>query len=120
MPATASHFYLGADLGGSSLKIALTDSEGSIITQKIAPIEAKDGRGLVSQIVDGLSTTMTGIEVARLGGIGIGLPGLINRLTNRVEILPFFPDATEYDIVGELNRALPPVPIVVDNDANVA
>ena len=46
--------YVGADLGGNALKVALVDSEGSIVAQNSVATEAKDGRTLIEHVVGGL------------------------------------------------------------------
>ncbi|HZS43985.1 MAG TPA: ROK family protein [Blastocatellia bacterium] len=112
--------YVGADLGGSKLKVALVDSEGSIVAHNSTPTEAKDGPTLIEHIVGGLKQMMASAGAGQVKAIGVGLPGLINRQTNKVEILPNLPDAAEYDITGEIIKRLAPLPVVFDNDANMA
>src|SRR5215467_5436292 len=112
--------YVGADLGGSKLKVALVDSEGSIVAQNITPTEAKDGPALIDHIVNGIKQVMSAAGGRPVKAIGVGLPGLINRQTKKVEILPNLQDAAEYDITGETIKRVAPLPVIFDNDANMA
>jgi len=55
----------------------------------------------------------------RVGGVGIGIPGLVNRKTNRIEIMPNLPALFQIDITAELSRETK-LPVILDNDANAA
>jgi glucokinase len=56
---------------------------------------------------------------SRAAGVGVGIPGLVNRKTNRIEIMPNLPEIADLDITDELTRAAG-LPVILDNDANAA
>jgi len=60
-----------------------------------------------------------GPEFGEYRALGIAVPGLINRRTNRVEFSAEFPEHSRMDIVGEMAEAAH-VQCVIENDANAA
>ena len=54
-----------------------------------------------------------------VAAVGIGLPGLIDHHTQQVKVLPNLPDVSAIDVRNELLGAIG-LPIIFDNDANVA
>jgi len=74
--------YIGCDLGGTNVRAAIVDVEnGSIIHQMSIPTLARDGpealmkrmAGLFLQIVE-----WAGMKKEDVGGVGIGVPGLLD------------------------------------------
>jgi len=117
---TSDTLYVGADLGGNKLKVALVDSEGCIVAQNNVATEVKDAPGLIDHITSSIQATIQNVKEGRVAAVGIGLPGLINRNQNKIEIFPKVQDVTDYDVIGEIQRRLAPVPVIFDNDANMA
>jgi glucokinase len=117
---TSDTLYVGADLGGNKLKVALVDSEGSIVAQNHVASEVKDAPGLIDHISSSIQALTKNVKEGRVAAVGIGLPGLINRNQNKIEIFPKLQDVTEYDVIGEIQRRLAPLTVIFDNDANMA
>src|SRR5437016_11128535 len=84
--------YVGADLGGNELKVALVDSEGCIVAQNNVATEVKDAPGLIDHITSSIQSSIKNLTAGRVAAIGIGLPGLINRNQNKIEIFPKLQD----------------------------
>lgn len=113
-------FYIGLDLSATTIKSAITNGVGEIheITQQ--PIRNDPG-AIVSAALEAVNRLRAraqerGWEIAALG---VGVPGLVNPATHRVEVAPNLPALAEMDLYDELVRATG-LPVVFDNDANVA
>jgi len=117
---TSDTLYVGADLGGNKLKVALVDSEGVIVTQNNVATEVKDATGLIDHIASSIQAAIENVREGSVAAVGIGLPGLINRNQNKIEIFPKLHDINDYDVIGEIQRRLSPIPVIFDNDANMA
>ncbi|HLG15157.1 MAG TPA: ROK family protein [Blastocatellia bacterium] len=112
--------FIGIDLGGSMLKGALVTSAGELLRDIRVGTPPENPAQFVSQIVDAVRDLRSDNAAgARVAGIGVGVPGLVNRKTNRIEIMPSLPALAEIDITGELADATG-LPVVIDNDANAA
>ncbi len=118
--AGAGH-VLVADLGATSIDVAVTDLDGRILGHHDEParIEAGPERGLdrVDELFDLLIRTTQGIP-GPLWGIGIAVPGPVEFQTGRPISPPIMPGWDGYPIrdrFAERYRA----PVWVDNDVNV-
>jgi glucokinase len=87
--------YIGCDLGGTNLRTAIVDVEnGSLIHQMSMPTLARDGPeallrrmgGLFLQIID-----RAGLKKEDIGGIGIGVPGVLDLEKGETLFLPNLP-----------------------------
>lgn len=71
--------YVGVDLGGTNLQAAVIDTEsGSILCQSRSPTYAQEGQEAVIQRMTQLIREViakSGIPIAELAGVGIGVPG---------------------------------------------
>ncbi len=74
--------YIGCDLGGTNLRAALVDVEtGEVLFQQSVPTLAREGHDAVMQRMAGLFLNMieaAGLEPGDVGGIGIGVPGVLD------------------------------------------
>ena len=117
---TNGSVFIGIDLGGSTLKGALISSTGEIIEETRIEAEQRGADALFSQIVEAaLSLRDHKKAGGQIGGIGVGIPGLVNRKTNRIEVMPNLPALSQMDIITELSRKTE-LPVILDNDANAA
>jgi glucokinase len=112
--------FIGIDLGGTSLKGALVSSSGEVLQGIRVDSEQESSEGLLNQIVKAVKTLREDrVSGDRVAGVGIGIPGLVNRKTNRIEVMPNLPALTQIDVIGELQRETG-LPVALDNDANCA
>lgn len=111
--------YIGLDLGGTTLKAGLVGAKGELIHETRVESEHEQPERLWEQMV-GLVRKLRGREPrSRIGGIGIGVPGLVNQETGRIEVLTNLPELSEIDIIGQMHHETG-LPVVLDNDANAA
>jgi glucokinase len=111
---------IGVDLGGTAVKVGLVDSEDQLLSSVQLDTEAADGPDhVIARIVDGIRRLDPPVE--DLSGIGIGAPGSVNLERTTVTTPPNFPGWSEVDLSRNIrDRIGPGLPVIVDNDANVA
>ena len=114
-------YYVGIDLGGTNIKAGLVDEQGQIIEKASVPTLVERGHEAVIEDMAKLSLQViekAGKTLDDVGGVGIGLPGVLDPRTGRV---PFCTNLGWHDVpVIELMRKVIDKPIYVDNDATVA
>ncbi len=117
---TSESVFIGLDLGGTALKGALITRAGEIIQETRFEAEQNGPDALFGQVVQAaLSLRDNNNAGGGVGGIGVGIPGLVNRNTNRIEVMPNQPALSQIDITTELSRETG-LPVILDNDANAA
>lgn len=84
--------YCGVDLGGTSAKLVLGDASGRIMTEAAFPT-MNDGAPdkVLPAIVDTARQMMKTEGVARLTGLGMGVPGLVDVDSGTTRFLPNLP-----------------------------
>ena len=114
-------YLLVADLGATSVDVALTTLDGRILGHRDEParIEAGPDAGLgrVEELFDQLVAT-TPFVPRRLWGIGIAVPGPVEFATGRPISPPIMPGWDGYPIRERFAARLG-APVWVDNDVNV-
>jgi glucokinase len=111
---------LGIDLGGTTIKAGVVSSEGSIIYQNKVPTCAERGPAtVVKQIEIAVNDAMRNAGEAKITGLGIGSPGVVDD-DGVVKAPPNFVDWDEVPLKAELTKLFPALPVCVENDANAA
>ncbi len=113
-------YGFGIDLGGTTVKIAYFDQEGTMLDKWEIPTVTENGG---SQILPDIAASVKdyigghGIDPASILGLGIGVPGPVNAkgVVNKCVNLGW----GVFNIAGELSR-LTGFPVKAGNDANVA
>jgi glucokinase len=112
--------YIGCDLGGTNLRTAIVDVEnGSLIHQMNMPTLARDGPealmkrmgGLFLQIID-----RAGLKKDDIGGIGIGVPGVLDLEKGETLFLPNLPGTWPHVPLAATITNLTGLPTVLLND----
>ena len=112
--------FIGIDLGGTTLKGALVSPTGEIIHEIKIESEQQSPDALFSQVAQAALALRDDKRArGKVAAIGIGIPGLVNRKTNRIEVMPNLPTLSEIDITAEISRETA-LPVILDNDANAA
>ena len=118
--ADAGH-VLVADLGATSIDVAITSLDGRILGHHDEPARIEDGPeaclGRVDDLFDALRRTTKAIP-GRLWGIGIGVPGPVEFETGRPISPPIMPGWDGYPIRDRFGTRYG-APVWVDNDVNV-
>ena len=87
--------YIGCDLGGTNLRAAIVDVEnGAVLHQMSIPTLARDGHEAVIQRMADLFLELirsAGMSQEEIGGIGIGVPGVLDMDKGETLFLPNLP-----------------------------
>ena len=114
------HYGYGIDLGGTTVKIAFFDENGTMLSKWEIPTDTSDsGKNILPDIAASVSAhrQAQGLTREQLIGIGIGVPGPVNDrgVVNRCVNLGW----GVTDIANTLGD-LTGLPVTAGNDANVA
>jgi glucokinase-like ROK family protein len=118
--ADAGH-VLVADLGATSIDVAMTRLDGRILAHHGEPADIADGPEALLERVEEL---FAGLRVGarrppgRLWGLGIGVPGPVEFRTGRPTSPPIMPGWDGYPVRERLASRYD-APVWVDNDVNV-
>jgi len=104
--------YIGIDLSGPQVRAALVNSNGKIIQRLEAQVSPEN---MVEQLA--IIARDLGAASGQIGAIGIAIPGLINRQTDRIVSSPNLPSNIREDLHSELTRAIG-LRVEIENDAN--
>ncbi|MCR8963931.1 ROK family glucokinase [Brevibacillus halotolerans] len=112
---------VGVDIGGTTIKIALLDPNGEIITKTQIPTPVSEGEdAIIGQMTNTIDQLMAeqGFTKEEAYGIGIGVPGPVDTDTG------FVYEAVNLGIkdtaLKAKTEALTGLPTYVENDANAA
>jgi len=117
-----SDSVLGVDLGGTNIKVGIISPEGQVLQRHSVPTEAERGpQAVAARICQAARECMqqAGAQLSSLSGIGIGSPGMINLQEGLVEFSPNLPGWRDIPL-KQMIEADTGLPVVLDNDANVA
>jgi len=114
-------FAIGVDLGGTNLRIAAVNANGGVLERVSTDAEVTRGRDYV---LDEMCKNVRAMAVkfggaGRAAGIGIGVPGIIDRQTGMVHESPNLPGWRDYPVRDEIERRLG-TKVILENDANAA
>jgi glucokinase len=115
---------IGIDLGGTKLLGILVDERGSPLARRERPTCACDGPDVLVGSIAALARELA--EEARAAGrpprgVGVGAPGPLDPRTGVVYAMPNLgEDYVRFPLRERLTRALPELPVAVENDANAA
>src|SRR4051794_2543258 len=113
--------WLGIDVGGTNVVMALGDRNGNVFAKKRIPTLAADGAARVlKRIIDAVEAMLaeTGTPISRLGGIGLGVPGLVDAKRGVVRLAVNL--NWRQVAVSEVFHRHFGVPVHVDNDVRAA
>jgi glucokinase len=111
---------LGIDLGGTKLRVALTDLEGHMIARRDVPTEpAKGPEQVLNKIVAMVGDLTRNGEMERVLGVGLAAPGPLDLNTGVLIVAANMPGWHNVPHQKELSGRLQK-PVYIDNDANAA
>ena len=105
----------GVDIGGTKLLAVAADGQGKVVAERRQP--TAEGPDAVLAATAAVVADLLAAEPG-IAAVGVGLPGLVD-LEGAVHYAPNLPGFVGVDARGRL-AATCAVPVVVDNDANVA
>jgi glucokinase len=106
--------FIGINLSGSQIRAALVHEDGRVIERRSADVSSENIVPQLATIVDDLRPAL-----GTLVAIGVALPGLVNRQTDRVVDSRNLPLAMVDNLQPGLSRATG-LRVELENDANAA
>ena len=125
-PLPEGSWVAAVDMGASNLRFARADTRGRIRLGMAERVRPEAGpAGVIAQIKKGIHnlnrsrSPVGGTTTPNLAAIGVGVPSAVDPRTGRVSWANNLPGWREIDVRGALESEFA-VPVVVDNDANMA
>ncbi len=115
-------YLVGADMGATSLDLAIADFSGAVLDRSTGPIDVRDGpEPVLGELTHLLQARLKalGIPVEKTLAVGIGVPGPIDFEAGTLISPPIMPGWDGYPIRDFLWRVFPNAAVIVDNDVNV-
>lgn len=115
-------FYAGIDLGGTKILTFLGNEERQILSKVKTSTEAAKGvDSVIEKMIKTVETAcnQAGISIADLSGLGIGVPGPVNKITGLVYDCPNLKDWKDIEVKKIFSEKLE-IPVNVENDARAA
>ena len=117
----AARVTLGADLGATHARLAVTDLAGKVLAYANADLDIALGpEPVLDWVVERGHKLLdeAGRGEADLLGVGLGLPGPVEHPTGRAVNPPIMPGWDGFDVPDYVRRRWD-VPVLVDNDVNI-
>ena len=105
--------FIGINVSGDNVRAALVDEHGSILDSRLDGV-SKELVPQLAGLVEGLRS-----KSRNVAAIGVAIPGLVNRQTDRVVAPRDLPSKLVENLHGELMRATG-LRVELENDANAA
>src|SRR5262249_26465925 len=114
-PMSDEETFVGLDVG-RMIRGALVTSEGRVLSEHRIVSEITDRRVFIDQLASVINQLSQG---SGANAAGVGWAGMVNYSQQRVAANTNLLDVSPFDLRAELERSTG-LPIVLDNDANVA
>jgi glucokinase len=112
--------YIGCDLGGTNLRAAIVDVEtGRVLQQKSITTQARKGQDAVMKRMAELFLQLiqtSGMQKDEIGGIGIGVPGVLDLEKGEVLFLPNLAGTWPHVPLSDTINQLTGLPTTLLND----
>jgi glucokinase len=115
-----SGFFVGADIGGTNVKVGLVDRHGSLVGASHIDTRSDEGPERVierSLSLAGDLLSETGASWRKVEGVGVACAGLVRVSTGVLVTAPNLPDWEDVPLAGILGAATD-VDAYLDNDVN--
>lgn len=117
-----SAYTVGLDIGGTKILGALLDPAGEVVAT-VRRSTVHGATGLVTGAAQAVRDVVAsgGLELSSIGGVGLGIPGIVDHASGTVKhAVNLGVHDDELQLADLLAAALDGVPVVVENDLNVA
>lgn len=118
-----SPFFVGVDVGGTTIKIGLIDDEGRSIQATSFPTADHLGPAnaierIHAKVIEMLDAS--GLKPGDVAAVGLGTPGTLDLTTGMILEPPNLPGWRNYPIRDELQKAFDGIQVSYANDASAA
>ncbi|HLG18404.1 MAG TPA: ROK family protein [Bdellovibrionota bacterium] len=109
---------LAIDIGGTNLRVAMVSRNGTILGQRSEPTpRGRAEKAILAQIIR-LTRNLFSIG-RKIKGIGVSVPGFLDRSGSTVSYSPNFPNWRNVQLAKSFRRELQ-IPCYLENDGNCA
>ena len=109
--------FIGVDLGGTNIRAAVVNEDGTILQIKKAESHPERGAEPVMETMISLIESLEGYEECE--GIGLGIPGPIDTVHGKIIVSTNLPKLSGFPIADYIRKHFQK-PTYMDNDVNVA
>lgn len=109
-------YYIGIDLGGTNVRVAKVDENGTIIKDIIKPSHGLEGPQVIN---DNIIEILKEHDLSDVEGIGLAIPGPVDDVRNVITQATNIPGCEDYPFADNISKATGKK-VYLDNDANVA
>ena len=109
--------FIGVDLGGTNIRAAVVNEDGTILQIKKAESHPERGAEPVMETMISLIESLEGYEECE--GIGLGIPGPIDTVHGKIIVSTNLPKLIGFPIADYIRKHFQK-PTYMDNDVNVA
>jgi glucokinase len=119
MSSQEDKLYIGIVLEGARIKTALVNTQGTVLSEHTVPTAQRKTEELTHQLIELIqSFKQKAPQYGQLAAVGVGVPGLINLKTNKIEVLPNLPEISTSTLCDDIMKATG-MQVIFDNDANL-
>lgn len=114
-------YVIGMDLGGTTIKLGIVNSEGKIIDSLIYPTLAESNSidTIYKNMINAVNDLISRNKKIKIDSIGIGSPGVISPDEEKILGISNIPVLNGFPLAKEIEKDFG-VPTYIDNDANSA
>ncbi|MGD9710675.1 MAG: ROK family protein [Thermomicrobiales bacterium] len=101
-------YYLGIDMGGTTIKFALIDESGEIVANSRIPTDGEDGHdAVIARMISSARDLLAEDPGLRVEAIGVAVPGVIDMVNGISIFLPNLPgDWPHVEVTRPISEAL--------------
>ncbi|MGH8867708.1 MAG: ROK family protein [Actinomycetes bacterium] len=111
--------FLGIDIGATSVDVAVTDGELSVLAHVSEPSDVRDGpEAVIARSIELVGKLNAEGVLPEVNGAGVGIPGPVSFGSGVPVSPPIMPGWNQYPVREEFSTALG-CPVRVDNDVNI-
>jgi len=107
-------YLIGVDFNANTISAGLVDLTGKIIKKVEMPTDAKKGK---KQVLDNLFAAISKVKKSHVIGIGIGVPGYVDKKRGIIHNAPNLPDWKDVNLKRMIEERIN-LPTYIDNDIN--
>lgn len=109
--------FLGVDLGGTKLALALFTGKGEILKKEMIPLDKREGSQVGNLITEKISDFLKHGSSSgnRVGAIGVSIPGIFRSRTGTIWA-PSIKGWDDYPLLKEIKDVVGDIPVKIDND----
>jgi len=117
-----SHFVIGVDVGGQSIKLGIVDDVGTIHLRNQVAVDARQSAGEITDLLIGELERIQSkarSEDKAPAAMGVVMPGYMDRDRNRILLAANLPNLSGSNLLQDIKDAVD-LPVVFDADCNAA